>query len=129
MDSMTTGDWINAALLLAALIAIGVTYWQVRAGAATQRAAFLKDLYSTFASDADMCDAYYQIEYGQFSYGPDFHRSPLERKVDRLLAFADLVCELHAQNVISEREMEFFRYRFLRLVRDSGIQQYLEFLR
>ena len=125
---MTTGDWINAALLLVALIGIGFTYWQVRASGVTQRAAFLKDLYSTFTADADICEAYYQVEYGQFSYGPEFHGSPLERKIDRLLAFANLVCELHAQKVISAREIEFFRYRLLRLVSDSGIQQYLAFL-
>ena len=61
-----------------------MTYWQLRASGVTQRAAFLKDLYSTFTADADICERYYQVEYGQFSYSPDFHGSTLERKVDRL---------------------------------------------
>jgi len=125
---LTTGDAVNIGLLIVAIVGIGLTYWQVRTGVHTQRAQFLKDLYSTLVSDPDIGEAFYLIEYGRFKYGPDFHGSPLEPKIDRLLAFVDLVAEMHLQKVISDREMEFFQYRFCRLFGDSGVKAYLEFL-
>ncbi|MEQ1574398.1 MAG: hypothetical protein ABL993_09155 [Vicinamibacterales bacterium] len=125
---MSTADKINTGLLIAAVVGIAMTFWQVRVGVRTQRAQFLKDLYSTLVSDADIGKAYYLIEYGGFKYRPDFHGSEIEPKVDRLLGFADLVAELHLQGVISTREMTFFHYRFRRLLGDSGVRAYLEFL-
>jgi len=126
--AMTVSDAINTGLLVAAVIGIALTFWQVRVGVRTQRAQFLQELYSTLVSDPDIGEAYYLIEYGSFEYGSDFHGSAIERKVDRLLGFADLVAELHLQSIISAREMTFFSYRFKRLFDDPGIQRYLSFL-
>ena len=125
---MDIGNFINAGLLLLALIAIVMTYRQSRSAARTERASFLKDLYSTLTSDLEISQAYYLVEYGRFTYEPSFHGSELEPQMDRLLSFADLVCELHDQRVISSREMEFFEYRFARIASDPGIRSYLEFL-
>ena len=125
---MTIADALNTGLLVAAVVGIGLTFWQVRSGVRTQRAQFLKDLYSTLAADPDVLAAYYQIEYGNFQYDVNFHGSAIEPKIDRLLAFTDLVAELYLQSVISEREMAFFRYRFRRIYEDVGIQEYLKFL-
>jgi len=120
--------WINTGLLAAAVAAIALTFWQVRLGVRTQRAQFLKDLYSTLVSDRELGEAYYEIEYGRFSYGPTFHGSPMEQKIDRLLGFADLVAELRLQSVLSNREMAFFDYRFRRIYENPGIAAYLTFL-
>ncbi|MBI1955285.1 MAG: hypothetical protein HYS38_02725 [Acidobacteria bacterium] len=125
---MSTTDAINTGLLLAAVIGIGLTFWQLRVGARTQRAQFLTDLYSTLVSDPDIVEAYYLIEYGRFKYETGFHGSAVEPKVDRLLGFVDLVAELHLQSVISDREMVFFHYRFRRLFEDREVRAYLDFL-
>jgi hypothetical protein len=125
---MTIADAINTALLATAVVGIALTFWQVRRGARTRRVQFLKELYLMLTADPDICSAYYQIEYGKFHYGVDFHESEIESKIDRLLAFADLVAELYLQSQISEKEMIFFQYRFLRIYQDQGIQEYLNFL-
>jgi len=126
---MTIPDYINAGLLFTAVLGIALTYWQVRSSAKTQRASFLKDLYLAITSDVGICEAYYKIEYGKFVYDKNFHGSDLEPKLDRLLAFADVICEMHDQGVISEREMKFFEYRFRRLGADADVNGYLDFLR
>lgn len=125
---MSITDRIQLGLLLAAVVGIALTFWQVRANARTQRASFLKDLYSTLITDPVISEAYYLIEYGNFAYGPDFHGSDIEPKIDRLLSFADLVCELSSLKIIKTKEMEFFRYRFVRIGADPGIEDYLKFL-
>jgi hypothetical protein len=125
---VSVADALNIGLLAAAVAGIALTLWQVRIGVRTHRAQFLNDLYSKLVSDGDIGEAYYLIEYGKFEYGPDFHGSELEPKVDRLLGFVDLVAELHLQGVISRREMAFFDYRFRRLFSDAGVRAYLTFL-
>jgi len=128
LSKLSLSDRIQMGLLLAAVIGIALTYWQVRSNARTHRAVFLKELYFTVTSDTSICEAYYAIEYERFRYGPDFHGSQLEPKIDRLLSFADLVCDLYSQRVIKKHEMAFFRYRFLRIAQDANIREYLAFL-
>ena len=81
LAKVVLGDRIQLGLLLAGVIGIGLTYWQVRSNARTQRATFLKDLYSTLVSDALICEAYYLIEYDKFRYDAGFHDSELEPKI------------------------------------------------
>lgn len=128
LAKLTPADRVQVGLLLAAVVGIALTYWQVRSNAQTQRALFLKDLYSTLTTDPSVCEAYYLIEYGRFIYEPEFHGSATEPKIDRLLSFADLVCELYSRGIMKKHEMEFFKYRFLRMAQDPGIVGYLAFL-
>lgn len=126
---VTTIDYINAGLLVAAVVGIALSYWQFRYGTQMQRAMFLKDLYSTLTSDADIADAWYCVEYRKFKYDPkDFHGSVFERKLDRLLAFADLTCELKKQGFITPREMAFFEYPFSRIATNDDVAEYLKTL-
>ena len=124
----TTGDKINAGLLLLAVVAIFMTWWQARASAKTQRATFLRDLYATLNNDDGIRVAYYMIEYGKFNYDKDFHQSEQEHNMDRLLSFVDLVCELYLRGVLTHREIQFFEYRFRRIAMDTEVGKYLEFL-
>jgi hypothetical protein len=125
---MVFSDITNTALLAVAVIGIVLTFWQVRKSTKTQRAQFLKDLYSTIVTDQDICDAVYKIEYSEFVYDSTFHGSEFERKLDRLLAFLDLVSELYRRREISKQDTMFFRYHFLRVFGDPEVQSYLEFI-
>lgn len=80
-------------------------------------------------SDPDIGNAYYQIEYNEFTYDSEFHGFENERLIDRLLSFVDLVCELYNQKVITEREMSFFHYEFIRIYKNKNVQAYLKFLK
>lgn len=127
--TISIADIINVLLLLAAVIGIFLTYRQTRHTYKTQKATFFKDLYSIMFSDPDIRKAYYQIEYDRFVYDSSFHGSKNEQRIDRLLNFADLVCYLHGQNMLTEYEMSFFKYEFIRMYTDKNMQGYLKFLR
>jgi membrane-associated PAP2 superfamily phosphatase len=127
-DFWSLADKINTALLLVTALSVAAAFWQIRTAAVAQRATFLKDLYMQLKSDEAVAEAFYLIEYAKFTYDSTFHGSPLEKKVDRLLTLIDLVCEMRGLGVISKREMEFFRYQFLRVATDPAIRQYLSFL-
>jgi hypothetical protein len=125
---MALSDAINTALLIAAIIGIGLTWLQVRASGRTSRAGFLRDLYGTMATDEAMGNAFYSIEYERFSYHPGFHESREERELDRLLEFFDLVCELYYRNILTREEIQFFDYRFRMVAANPGVAEYLDFL-
>lgn len=105
-----------------------LAYRQLKEGHRTQKAPFFKDLYQTMFSDRDIRDAYYQVEYGDFSYDETFHGSENEKRFDRLLSFLDLRCDLYRQRIISQHEMSFFRYELMRIYGNANTRRYLEFL-
>lgn len=117
IENLSISDKINTALLFVTAIGFVAALWQVRASARTQRATFLKDLYMQLRTDTDVAYAFYLIEYGKFSYDRNFHDSELEKKIDRLLTFIDLVCEMRAQKIITEREMNFLIINSIALLR------------
>lgn len=125
---MTISDIINSVLLLITGIGVYEAYRQIRQGARAQRATFLIDLYMQLWTDPEVTKAFYEIEYGKFKFDKTFRSSELEPKIDRLLTLIDLVCEMHTQGQITEKEMRLFEYQFNRVVRNQGIQDYLNYL-
>lgn len=125
---ISVGDIANVLLLIVAIFGIYYTYLQIESNYKTQKASFFKELYSTMYSDPEIIDIYYKIEYDTFNYGPKFHRSPEEKQLDRLLSFLDLICNLYEQKIITDYEMESFRYRIRRVYINHNILSYLKFL-
>lgn len=128
-NSISVADIINGLLLLAAVIGIFLTYRQIQQTSKTQQATFFKDLYSMMFSDPDIRKAYQQVEYDKFVYDYSFHGSENEHIIDRLLSFPDLVCYLYDHKMITKHEMGFFKYEFIRVYTNDGIQKYLNFLK
>jgi hypothetical protein len=128
LNDFTLPDQINTGLLLITALGVVAAVVQIRNGTKAQRATFLKDLYLQFRIDPEIAESFYLIEYDKFRYDSSFHGSEIEPKIDRLLTFIDLVCELYDQQSISQKEMKFFNYPFKRVAQDPEIQKYLEFL-
>jgi hypothetical protein len=128
-NTITISQIISACLLLAAVGGIMLTYRQMRSNYTMQKATFFKELYSTMFADSEVRSALYMIEYNRFVYSEQFHGSTDENIVDRLLSFADLVCDLYAQRVLSDHEMDFFKYEFYRIYKNANVQRYLDFLK
>jgi hypothetical protein len=127
--NVSFADIINVFLFLVAVTGIFLTWLQVRRTYKTQKATFFKELYSVMFSDPDLRGAYQQVEYDSFVYDSSFHGSKNEHLIDRLLSFADLVCYLHENKMLTEQEMAFFRYEFIRIYTNESIQDYLNFLK
>lgn len=126
--SYSIADVISLLLLVAAVVGIFLSLKETRETAKTEKAVFFKDLYTTMFADPNIRDAYYQIEYEEFKYDADFHGSNNERLIDRLLSFVDLVCDLHAQGILTEHEMSFFKYQLLQIYKNRNVRVYLSFL-
>jgi len=72
--------------------------------------------------------AFYSIEYSQFRYDADFHKSTQERQIDKLLRhFANLALAWQA-GLLSITDVRPVQYYVLRVMRNPEIGRYLEFI-
>jgi len=127
--TLSVSQVVSTCLLIVAVTGIMLTYQQMRQNHKIQKANFFKELYTTMFADEEVRGAAYMIEYDKFVYNGDFHGSPQEKMVDRLLSFADLVCDLYAQELLSAHEMDFFNYEFVQVYKNANIQHYLDYLK
>ena len=128
LDNVSLGDIFNGFLLLIALVAAVFAGWQLHDTAKTAKATFVKDLYSRMFEDSDIRDAFYLVEYGTFAWSRAQRGSAEERKMDHLLAFANLVCDLRERGTISSGDMGLFDYEFVRVYRDENVKDYMSAL-
>ena len=94
-----------------------------------QKATFFKELYLTMFGDQDIRDALYLLDKDEFVYGNSFRKSDDEKRIDRLLSFADLVCALSMWGLLEDQEMQFFRYELMVIYNDPHVQAYLQYLK
>jgi hypothetical protein len=128
-NTLTIGDVLNFVLLLITALTLVFAIRQIRSGYIAQKAAFFKELYLLSTSDPDIRDAFLLIEYDEFVYDDHFHQaSPHERKIDAMVNFYDLLCDLYFQRILTEHEMEAFRPNLLRVYQNKHIRNYLKFL-
>ena len=92
------------------------------------RAIFVKDIVLKFYEDIDIRDIFYKIEYNNFKYTSRFHESDDERKMDKMLAYLDVLGVLAKKKVIKVDDLEPLYYEISRIYCNKEVRQYLEFL-
>ncbi len=101
---------------------------QSRKTNAQARAALVAGCLKGFAEDEDIQKAFYAIEYSEFRYDEDFHKSSQERDVDKLLRhFANIALAWQA-GLLSTSDVQPIQYYVLRVMSDPEIKKYLSFI-
>jgi len=124
-NTFSYADLVTFVLLMVALVS---SFLVIRRHTRYSRATLFKELYLMVFGDADFGDAFFLLEKGQFVYGGTVAYSPQERMVNRLLRFMDLVCEVYADKLLPEQEMNIFKRQFIRVYEHPSIKGYLKFL-
>lgn len=125
---ITIGDLIQIAAILIAAFGLFLNLIQLRTGNRQKRAEYILNLYNQYISDDKMLEIYYKIEYQEFEYCNDFHRSEDERKLDKLLHFYDNIAKLHQLKNLTLEDLDYIAYNYLVIYQNSEIQKYLKFL-
>lgn len=123
-------SWTNLlAILSATLAATGLclNWWQMRKNNMQRRAEYLVNMRNKYMSDPEMLEIHYQIEYSKFEY-KEFHGSPTERKLDKLLYFYESVARLRLMKNITDDDIGMFAYELLSVYRNEEVKKYLSFL-
>jgi len=127
--------WIQVVLALApavgtfaAAVGLALNVLQSRKTNLITRAGLVAACLKTFAEDEDIQNAFYALEYGTFTYSENFHNTPEEREIDKLLRhFSNLALAWQAKLLTTE-DIAPVRYYVLRVVRNEEIAKYLDFM-
>ncbi len=125
---ITMGNLISLAGFTIAACGFFLTYIQICKNNAQKRAEFLMSIYHQFTSSLDISDIYYKIEYNRFTYNDQFHESPEERQLDKLLCLFETVAKLYKLNNITRKDMTILEYQFKVIFQNPGVQGYLDFI-
>lgn len=122
-----------AAIPVFAAVFAGFGLWlsviQSRKSNAQVRAKLVAECLQRFCDDRDMQDVFYDIEYAHFMYEEvDFHGTELERKVDKLLLHFSSVALAWRAGLLRVGDLKPLQYIVRRILRDDGIQSYLQFV-
>ena len=83
------------------------------------------DTLKVFAADKDMQDMFFAIEYDKFKYTPEFHTSPEERKMDKMLSHLSAAALAWDNGLIRQEDIVLVQYDVIRILRNKEVQKYL----
>jgi len=111
-----------------AALALLLNFYQSRRTNAQARAALVAGCLKGFTDDDDIQKAFYAIEYGTFTYSPNFHNARQEREIDKLLRhFANLALSWKS-GLLSTEDVRPIRYYVLRVMKNTEIEKYMRFM-
>lgn len=128
---ISLGDVLNFVAIIAAGVGLFFTYRQVKQGTITQRADFIKALVTEFYGDTSIYEAFYKVDRSLFSSDEiilNQRDDELEKSVDKLLAYLDMVARLVKLKSITHEDARVLEYEFARCFQSTEIQKYLEYL-
>lgn len=126
---MATADQIDIALLVATTIGVFAAFRQIFISNKQKRADLIIQLCNQFYQNGDMQDIYYKIEYSQFQYTVNnFHGSPDEKKLDKLLRLFSNIGQLYQMGIIKKKDLEFIKYEFQIIYEYQGVRSYFQTL-
>lgn len=128
-------QWAQIALAivpsLGALFAAGgliLNVLQSRRTNAQARATLVAKCIQEFSTDDEMRAAFYSIEYSEFKYSLDFHNSPEERKLDKLLIHFSNLALAWSAGLLTNKDIKPLQYHVRRILRNSDVKQYINFV-
>ncbi len=127
--NFTIGDVVATVGLLIASVGLFLNWWQLRKDSIRKRAEFIIENFNQHLADSDTADMFYRLEYGKFEYdAANFHGSPEEIKLDKLLRYFERIATLYEMGTINLEDLALVEYEFLRINHNPSIQNYYAFL-
>jgi len=120
---------LNAINIIGILLTVILMYWQIRKNSLFAKANFMIELFMRFYRDDWIREAFYGIEYGEFTYDVSFHNSEIEKKIDYMLSYLDLLGILVKSQVIDLDSIKPLYYEIYRIYNNNEIRKYIKFLR
>ena len=116
---------VSAALAFTALL---LNVMQIRRQQRLTRLNLVNGCIDTFLKDSDMQAAFYAIEYDQLKYGPSFHGSDMEKRLDKLLRHFSSLATAWKLGLVTNKDVRAVTYYLRRIVDNREVQMYLSFL-
>ena len=127
--TVSVGDALSSVGLIFAAAGLFLNWWQLRKDSIRKRAEFITGLYHQHLNDPDTAEMFYRLEYGYFTYPADnFHGSPDEIKLDKLLTYLEKIGRLYEMGALDLEDLDLIKYEFLKVYRHDSITNYFAML-
>lgn len=127
--TISIGDIINIVISILTFIGLIFAVIELKQNKNINRANLVKELYLGFYENEDILEVFYDIEYDEYpncsTYDEELHHSEYGKKVDKLLSFFEVVCNLYYRKMITTDDLSIFSYEMLRVFNNAKIQKYL----
>jgi len=129
-NMISLADGINLGLLILTFFGLLFTGFQLMQTKKINRAGLVKELYLNLYNDQELRDIFYKIEWSEYRSTDRFklEGNEEERKVDKLLSFFDIICNMFYRGVLTKKDMKVFSYEMMRVYEHPAVQEYLDSL-
>lgn len=128
---ISLADTINLGLLVLTLLGLFFTGFQLMQTKKINRSSLVKEMYFNLYNDEELREIFYMIEWddSEISRVLNLGGTEEERKVDKLLSFFDIICNMYYRGVLGKKDMKVFSYEMMRVYGHSAVAEYLKFLK
>lgn len=127
---ISLSDGINLGLLVLTFLGLLFTGFQLMQTKKINRASLVKELYFTLYNDQELREIFYKIEWSNYNTSDrlKLEGDEEEHKVDKLLSFFDIICNMYYRGVLTKKDMTVFSYEMIRVYKHPAVQEYFDFL-
>ena len=121
-------DWAQVIGVIVAGIGLLFTAREIRRSSRQRRLEAVAKVRGQIFGEEDIQEIYYQLEYQEFKYSPNFHGSKEEKSMDRLLGLLDSIAKEVEVGLLEVNDLELVGYEYLITYQDREVQKYFDFL-
>ena len=100
-------------------------YYKWRRDFSLKKISFINELIEKISTDPIITNTLYLLDYDESWYSPAFHSgSSMESQMDETLSYFSYICYMIDQNIISDKELKFFKYDIERILDNQDLQDY-----
>lgn len=125
INDVTVGDIISLISVLLVIVGGIFGYIQWQKSIKIQRSEFLNELAEKIRTDEDISQMVYILDYDTEWYLRSFHQSgKFEWQMDKTLSYFSYICYMFENNLIEDREFDFFKYEIDRILINPSTVNY-----
>ena len=128
LADVSTADWLKVIAVLVAAVGLFLNARQHRKANDQRRVDNVSDVFKDIYNDSELADIYYKIEYREFEYNNEFHRSDEEKKLDKLISSFDILAKKYYLGLVRLKDIELVSYEYLVIYQNPEVQEYFQFL-
>lgn len=126
---MSIGEILQTIGVLVAASGLFLNWWQLRKNGLQRRAEYIVGLFAKYQEDPDAIEMFRRIDLDEEVFKKDsFHGSPDETKLDKLLLLFERIATVYEMGVLSDSDLDFMAYEFIRITDNRSVQAYFTWL-
>jgi tagatose-1,6-bisphosphate aldolase non-catalytic subunit AgaZ/GatZ len=125
MNCWKINDVLTLCSIILATIGGGFALFKWTSSLKIKRAEFVEKIINKIRFNDEMQKIMYLIDYNGEWYSNKFHKSEMEKSIDKLFSYFDYVCYLYKRKIINANDFKIPRYEIHRVCTSISSRAYL----